>query len=147
MAGVGVTMTLSYCHSFESCNLQVVHGKLSNSGQKGHYETNLSYLQSQQQPNAKPSLTGVRIKVRKGAAKAQAKHEPQGAFPSSHTTIGLVLPSPIDHLMLFIPPVPLACTSVSQSSATKYTNILKRPFRATLTRTRTNSSTPDRHSN
>lgn len=30
-----------------------------------------------QQSNAKPSLTGVRIKVRKGAAKANAKHEPQ----------------------------------------------------------------------
>lgn len=30
----------------------------------------------------KPSLTGVRIKARKGAVKAQAKHEPQGEFLS-----------------------------------------------------------------
>ncbi|KAF8332611.1 armadillo-type protein [Cantharellus anzutake] len=30
-----------------------------------------------QQPNTKPSLQGVRIKAKKGAIKAQAKHEPQ----------------------------------------------------------------------
>ncbi|KAH9162994.1 hypothetical protein EDB89DRAFT_1912971, partial [Lactarius sanguifluus] len=33
---------------------------------------------SQQQSAAKPSLQGVRIKARKGAVKAQAKHEPTG---------------------------------------------------------------------
>jgi hypothetical protein len=33
---------------------------------------------STQQQAPKPSLTGVRIKARKGAVKAQAKHEPQG---------------------------------------------------------------------
>lgn len=38
-----------------------------------------SYNHAQsQQSNVKPSLTGVRIKVRKGAAKAQAKNEPEG---------------------------------------------------------------------
>lgn len=33
---------------------------------------------SQQQSAAKPSLQGVRIRTRKGAVKAQAKHEPTG---------------------------------------------------------------------
>lgn len=33
---------------------------------------------STQQAAPKPSLTGVRIKARKGAVKAQAKHEPAG---------------------------------------------------------------------
>lgn len=33
---------------------------------------------SQQQTAPKPSLQGVRIKARKGAVKAQAKHEPSG---------------------------------------------------------------------
>lgn len=33
---------------------------------------------SQQSAAAKPSLQGVRIKARKGAVKAQAKHEPTG---------------------------------------------------------------------
>ena len=35
---------------------------------------------SQQQAVPKPSLQGVRIKARKGAVKAQAKHEPTGEF-------------------------------------------------------------------
>jgi len=35
---------------------------------------------SQQSTAAKPSLQGVRIKARKGAVKAQAKHEPAGTF-------------------------------------------------------------------
>jgi hypothetical protein len=35
----------------------------------------------QQQSAAKPSLQGVRIKARKGAVKAQAKHEPTGTNP------------------------------------------------------------------
>lgn len=34
-----------------------------------------------QQTNAKPSLQGVRIKARKGAVKAQAKHEPESSYP------------------------------------------------------------------
>ena len=36
---------------------------------------------STQQAAPKPSLTGVRIKARKGAVKAQAKHEPAGEHP------------------------------------------------------------------
>jgi len=36
---------------------------------------------SQQSAAAKPSLQGVRIKARKGAVKAQAKHEPTGQCP------------------------------------------------------------------
>ncbi|KAH0827972.1 armadillo-type protein [Lanmaoa asiatica] len=35
---------------------------------------------SQQSATAKPSLQGVKIKARKGAVKAQAKHEPSGEF-------------------------------------------------------------------
>lgn len=38
----------------------------------------LHQFMSTQQQAPKPSLTGVRIKARKGAVKAQAKHEPQG---------------------------------------------------------------------
>ena len=36
---------------------------------------------SQQSAASKPSLQGVRIKARKGAVKAQAKHEPTSIFP------------------------------------------------------------------
>ena len=37
-----------------------------------------------QQAAAKPSLQGVRIKARKGAVKAHAKHEPAGkSYPDS----------------------------------------------------------------
>lgn len=35
---------------------------------------------SQQSTASKPSLTGVKIKARKGAVKAQAKHEPSGQY-------------------------------------------------------------------
>ena len=35
---------------------------------------------SQQSTAPKPSLTGVKIKARKGAVKAQAKHEPSGQY-------------------------------------------------------------------
>jgi hypothetical protein len=38
---------------------------------------------SQQQTAAKPSLQGVRIKARKGAVKAHAKHEPTGTLRRS----------------------------------------------------------------
>jgi len=38
---------------------------------------------SQQQSAAKPSLQGVRIRTRKGAVKAHAKHEPTGRSYSS----------------------------------------------------------------
>jgi hypothetical protein len=40
---------------------------------------------SQQQSAAKPSLQGVRIKARKGAVKAHAKHEPTGTSRRSCT--------------------------------------------------------------
>jgi len=39
-----------------------------------------------QQSAAKPSLQGVRIKARKGAVKAHAKHEPTG---NDHTRVAL----------------------------------------------------------
>jgi hypothetical protein len=39
---------------------------------------------SQQQTAAKPSLQGVRIKARKGAVKAHAKHEPTSTRRFSH---------------------------------------------------------------
>ena len=41
---------------------------------------------SQQQSTAKPSLQGVRIKARKGAVKAHAKHEPTGTSRRSFFT-------------------------------------------------------------
>jgi hypothetical protein len=43
---------------------------------------------SQQPATSKPSLQGVRIKARKGAVKAQAKHEPTGiTFFSIHSSL------------------------------------------------------------
>ena len=46
-----------------------------------------------QQANSKPSLSGVRIKVRKGTAKASAKHEPEGA-PLLFSLASLLRPKP-----------------------------------------------------
>ncbi|KAF8322110.1 ARM repeat-containing protein [Clavulina sp. PMI_390] len=48
------------------------------------------------QPNAKPSLTGVKIKVRKGAAKAQAKHEPQVFRDQVYKYLETVTPGDFD---------------------------------------------------
>ena len=44
----------------------------------GDCRVDSSSCMSQQSTAAKPSLQGVRIKARKGAVKAQAKHEPAG---------------------------------------------------------------------
>ena len=46
--------------------------------------TSRNLWMSTQQAAAKPSLQGVRIKARKGAVKAQAKHEPSGAYAIRH---------------------------------------------------------------
>lgn len=70
---------------------------------------------SQQAAAAKPSLQGVRIKARKGAVKAQAKHEPS----STHN---------ISTYVLFL-------SNLSQYLETNSTNILKQSQKATLTLT------------
>jgi len=57
---------------------------------------------SQQQSAAKPSLQGVRIKARKGAVKAHAKHEPTGTIIRCDA-----IPNPVVHgsylLLVFSP--------------------------------------------
>lgn len=57
------------------------------------------------QPSAKPSLQGVRIKARKGAVKAQAKHEPTSEIYSIQSQILVKI--------------------IFQSSEINFTNILK----------------------
>ena len=57
-----------------------------------------SLWMSQQSTAAKPSLQGVRIKARKGAVKAQAKHEPSG--PSPVFLIKIPLHTPLTHALV-----------------------------------------------
>ena len=59
-----------------------------------------SLWMSQQSTAAKPSLQGVRIKARKGAVKAQAKHEPSG--PSPVFLIKTPLHTPLIHAFGFL---------------------------------------------
>ena len=79
---------------------------------------------SQQQAVPKPSLQGVRIKARKGAVKAQAKHEPTGEFEIFKACV-------------------LAMTRmVGEFFATSSINILKPSPRVTLTPLHPSSSKP-----
>jgi len=69
---------------------------------------------SQQSATSKPSLQGVRIKARKGAVKAQAKHEPSS-----------------EHSLLSTPTISLSYRE--QSSEISYTSISKQYQTVTLT--------------
>ena len=77
---------------------------------------------SQQSAAAKPSLQGVRIKARKGAVKAQAKHEPTGEHRYTRLTTDTPTQPHIHHV---------------QSLETSFSNTLKtfRPAISTLSPT------------
>jgi hypothetical protein len=77
-----------FCSSFEETKLQ--------DKQRARGDQFPCWM-STQQAAPKPSLTGVRIKARKGAVKAQAKHEPEGkpSGPESKPSGGSVVASAV----------------------------------------------------
>ena len=80
---------------------------------RSHFSIARKLCMSQQAAASKPSLQGVKIKARKGAVKAQAKHEPSGM-----------------HLIIL---APIYAHRTRQSSETSSINILTPSQTTTLT--------------